>query len=127
MLLEVFVVLSSWYWFQMEVLDPDLDMPIGKPPPPRQPVPDVSLAEALAQLKPALMQSLGLKEGDEADEQLWAQATEGAPELVEQALQDWKVPRGRDTWVRAGLSEGSPLHDAGQRIWKGRACLLIGC
>jgi hypothetical protein len=88
---------------QMEYVDQHLDMALDGPPPPSEPGPALDLAGALQELKPALMHTLGFKQGDEADEAAWQEITEGTPELVEQYIAFHKLPRARDTWVRRCL------------------------
>lgn len=80
---------------QLELLDPQLQMHIGGPPPPRQPVPRMEPSELLEHFKPQIMQSLGI----EGNEEAWQEATEGQAEMAA-ALRDMKGQvKSRDIWV----------------------------
>ncbi len=87
-------------------LDPQLDLVLGGPPPPRRPVADPPLGDVLAAIRPELCATLGI---DPADDAAWAEATEGAVEHVEALdLKKLRVQPRRDSWV--GVCCISPLH-----------------
>ena len=81
---------------QLELLDPALDMSIGAPPPKRIAAPKLRSAEALEQLKPDIMRTLGM---DPDDEQAWAATVDGIVDEVD-ALGITSTP---DAWVRTLL------------------------
>ena len=82
---------------QME-LDPEYDMAIGGPPPPRTLAPDLAPGEALQLLRAELCRTLGVAEGDEAG---WRAMTEGAVEEAQARLRQLNIRPARDHWVRS--------------------------
>ncbi|CAL8462478.1 g2011 [Coccomyxa elongata] len=77
---------------KLELLDPALDVSIGAPPPKRMAAPKLSSAEALEQLKPDIMRTLGM---DPNDDEAWAAAVDGIADEVD-ALGITSTP---DTWA----------------------------
>lgn len=82
---------------QLELLDPSLDMSIGAPPPRRMAAPALGPAELLEQLKPQLMETLGM---DPDDEEGWAAAVDGLAEQVASQVASAGIAPAPDTWVR---------------------------
>ena len=85
-----------YFLAQME-LDPEFDMAIGGPPPPRTPGPDLAPEETLQLLRPELCKTLGMADGDDEG---WQAITEGAVEDMQARLRQLNIRPARDHWVR---------------------------
>lgn len=81
-------------------------MSIGAPPPKRVAAPKLSSAEALEQLKPDIMRTLGM---DPNDDEAWAAAADGIADEVD-ALGITSTP---DTWVCTYLKSPCTLFFSG--------------
>lgn len=108
---------------QME-LDPQLDLVLGGPPPPRAPVADPPLADVLAAIRPELCATLGM---DPADDAAWAEVTDGAAERVESVdLKRMRVQPRRDSWVPFRRADPSSCHTSPRGLGTSLGLVRLG-